>query len=388
MNVTKCLRPFFQGMIPFWLAIGLWLGGAGLVASHPMKPAVVSVTVHSDQVEVTVHDALEAMVAIGKANPTSAKDAQKVNDSYADLRASPPDVVEAAFRAQWRDVARRIGLYAGATRLDLKLDTVSVPEIGDTKTLRFGTFTFSAALPDDGTPVRMGWVADFGALGIHQEGGENDEGYTQILQGEQLSQPMTRTAPVKEGSAKVLLRFIVAGFEHIVPKGTDHILFVLGLFFYALRLRPLLAQVTAFTLAHSVTLALASLGIVTLPASVVEPLIAMSIVYVAVENIIFVRRKTVSYARVGVVFCFGLLHGLGFASVLDDVGLHAGQFVTGLVGFNLGVELGQLCVIALAFLLLGLPFGRKPWYRSRIAVPASYAIAAMGLFWTIQRVFF
>ncbi|QUS37113.1 HupE/UreJ family protein [Falsirhodobacter algicola] len=101
---------------------------------------------------------------------------------------------------------------------------------------------------------------------------------------------------------------------------------------------------------------------------------------------IFAKRRTVTYARVGVVFGFGLLHRLGFASVLSDVGLHAGQFVTGLIGFNLGVELGQLCVIALAFLVLGLPFGRKPWYRARIAVPASCAIAAMGLYWTIERV--
>jgi hypothetical protein len=88
-----------------------------------------------------------------------------------------------------------------------------------------------------------------------------------------------------------------------------------------------------------------------------------------------------------VVFCFGLLHGLGFASVLGDVGLQDNRFVIGLIGFNIGVELGQLAVITLAFLLLGLPFGQKPWYRARVTIPASTLIALIGAWWTIERVF-
>ena len=116
----------------------------------------------------------------------------------------------------------------------------------------------------------------------------------------------------------------------------------------------------------------------------VEPLIAASIVYVAVENIIGGR---IGAFRVAVVFCFGLLHGLGFASVLGDVGLEAGRFVVGLIGFNIGVELGQLAVIAAAFLLVGLPFGKKSWYRMGVTIPVSLAIAAVGAWWTVERVF-
>ena len=149
-------------------------------------------------------------------------------------------------------------------------------------------------------------------------------------------------------------------------------------------MRPLLWQVTAFTLAHTVTLALATLQIVTIPASIVEPLIAASIVYVAVENIF---DGKVGWVRVAVVFCFGLLHGLGFASVLSDVGLQEGRFVVSLIGFNIGVELGQLSVIAAAFLAVGLPFGTSLWYRRAIAVPASCVIAAVGAWWTFERVF-
>jgi hypothetical protein len=119
--------------------------------------------------------------------------------------------------------------------------------------------------------------------------------------------------------------------------------------------------------------------------AIVEPLIAASIVYVAVENIFGGR---ISWRRTAVVFGFGLLHGLGFASVLGDIGLEPSRFLGSLISFNIGVELGQLTVIAAAFLTVGLWFGRKRWYRNVIAVPVSAVIASVGAYWSIQRVFF
>jgi hypothetical protein len=365
-------------------ACALWLNLSGMAAGHQLDPAVVTATVLSDRVEFTIRDAFEPMIAIARVKPTSDADADRVNAIYDELRKSGPLDFDAALRSNWTDVAAYFTVFAGDTRLTLELTEISVPVVADPKQLRFSTIKLTAALPKDGTPVRFGWRSDFGPFSIHQTGGDG-EGYTEILQGGQLSQPMPRSAPLKEGVATVFSRFVTSGFEHIVPKGLDHILFVLGLFFYSLRLRPLLAQVTAFTLAHSVSLALASLKIVSLPASVVEPFIALSIVYVAVENIVFGRRGTISYLRVAVVFCFGLLHGLGFASVLQDVGLPAGQFAVGLIGFNVGVEFGQIFVILIAYALLGLPFGRKSWYRSGIVIPASVGIAAMGVLWTVER---
>ena len=137
------------------------------------------------------------------------------------------------------------------------------------------------------------------------------------------------------------------GFDHIVPKGLDHILFVLGLFFLAAQFRPLLLQISLFTLAHTITLALAALGYVNLPGSIVEPLIAASIVFIAIEN---VWARGISRWRPFVIFGFGLLHGLGFASVLGEFGLPEETFVAALIGFNVGVEVGQLAVIAVMFL--------------------------------------
>ena len=173
------------------------------------------------------------------------------------------------------------------------------------------------------------------------------------------------------------------GFTHILPKGLDHILFVVGLFLLGTRWRPLLLQVTLFTIAHSVTLGLSMLGIVSLPSSIVEPLIAFSIAYVAAENL-FTTELTPW--RGALVFVFGLLHGLGFAGVLGELGMPRGQFGLALVSFNVGVELGQLSVIALATLAVGWwRLSNLERYRRWVVVPVSLAIALVGLYWTATR---
>lgn len=189
------------------------------------------------------------------------------------------------------------------------------------------------------------------------------------------------TAP---GNWATFTSFIRSGFVHVVPLGIDHILFVLGLFLLSRRWKPLLLQVTAFTLAHTLTLGLAASGMVEVPASVVEPVIAGSIVVIALENIFYPRYTS---WRLLVVFVFGLVHGLGFAGALSRLDLPASALLVGLLGFNLGVELGQLTVIA-AGLLLTIWLRDPDRYRKTVVIPGSLAIAAMGAYWMIERVFF
>lgn len=190
----------------------------------------------------------------------------------------------------------------------------------------------------------------------------------------QVARPQTR--------AGVIADYLRLGYTHILPLGADHILFVLGLFFLGQGVRPLLAQVTAFTVAHSLTLALASCDVVRLPPTMVEPLIAASIAFIAVENILSARCTP---WRPAVVFAFGLLHGLGFAGVLQELGIPNDHFIPALVSFNVGVEFGQLTVLAAAFVAVGLWHGSKPWYRARVAIPASVLIALTGIYWTADR---
>lgn len=176
-------------------------------------------------------------------------------------------------------------------------------------------------------------------------------------------------------------RFLWLGFEHILPKGLDHILFVVGLFLFSNRLAPLLWQVTAFTVAHSVTLALSIFEVVAAPSWIVESLIALSIAYVAVENVLTTEMKP---WRPALVFAFGLLHGLGFAGVLRELGLPQEDMLAALLSFNVGVELGQIAVVAVAFLLVGWA-RHSPQYRKLVVIPLSAIIALVGLFWTVQR---
>jgi hypothetical protein len=143
-----------------------------------------------------------------------------------------------------------------------------------------------------------------------------------------------------------------------------------------------LLQVSTFTIAHSITLGLTMYGVVSLPARVVEPMIALSIAYVAIENLVTTELKP---WRLALVFAFGLLHGMGFAGVLRDLGLPRAQFLTALVTFNGGVEAGQLAVIGLAFAAVAYWRANRMTYRRFIVQPASLAIACTGLYWTIQR---
>ena len=172
------------------------------------------------------------------------------------------------------------------------------------------------------------------------------------------------------------------GFSHIVPQGLDHIFFVLGLFLLSRRTRDVLVQVTAFTVAHSVTLGLAIAGVVSVPGAIVEPLIALSIVYIAVENL---YATSVTRWRLAVVFGFGLLHGLGFAQAMASLGGSTADLLGSLLAFNAGVEIGQLAVVvgaAGAVALLRVPATR---YQQLVVRPASLLIALAGCLWAWER---
>jgi hydrogenase/urease accessory protein HupE len=213
---------------------------------------------------------------------------------------------------------------------------------------------------------------------------DGDTQTTEWLEGGQRSTPISLSAAAKppHHRAAIAIQYLTLGFTHIVPKGLDHMLFVLGIFLLGRRLRQILGQVSAFTIAHSITLALSVYGIVSVSPKVVEPLIAVSIAYVAIENILISDLKP---WRVALVFAFGLLHGMGFAGALKELGLPRSEFVTALLTFNLGVEAGQLAVIGAAFLLVGWYCSSRQWYRRLVVVPASVLIAVTAVYWTVER---
>jgi hydrogenase/urease accessory protein HupE len=173
------------------------------------------------------------------------------------------------------------------------------------------------------------------------------------------------------------------GIHHILS-GLDHVLFVLGLLLVRSSLRGLLGVITAFTVAHSITLSMTALGIGSLPSWLVEPVIALSIVAVGAENLI--PRRVNFERRVWLAFGFGFFHGFGFAGALGETGLPSDSIAWSLAAFNVGVEIGQACIVVIAVPLLRLFSQMSPVVTGAVTRYASIGIAAAGLLWFVERV--
>jgi hydrogenase/urease accessory protein HupE len=239
------------------------------------------------------------------------------------------------------------------------------PDVVEEVSVRVGVLEF---LPPGHTHLSN---IDFGAGELSQR----------VAQTGELSFEARRTpAPWRE-----FWRFLLLGIDHIFT-GFDHVAFLVGLLLLGGSLRELVKIVTAFTVAHSLTLALAALDLVVPPARLIEPLIAASIVFVGAENLWALRRRAADAAlrhRWVLTFVFGLVHGFGFASVLRELQLPRAALAAGLVSFNLGVECGQVCIVVVAFPLLRY-LRRAPAF----APAASACVAGLGGLWLVSRLFF
>ena len=359
-------------------ALVISIGAA--VQAHEVKPTIADLTVAEGRAVLALEINLEALLAGIDLDTVEDTDNSENAGDYDALRSLPAARIAARapeLLPNWNSLPL---LSVNGAAVPLESVMIEVPEGIDAELPRDSLWRLEAAVPAGAEQVQVTWPDGAGALVLRQQGVEDP--YTGYLAGGETSPEIALSGGDAQSGWQAFVSYIPVGFDHILPKGLDHILFVLGLFFLSTRLRPLIWQVTAFTLAHTVTLALGALGWVNVPGAIVEPLIAASITYVAVENIF---HSALNRWRPLVIFGFGLLHGLGFASVLGDFGLPAGQFVPALIGFNIGVELGQLAVIAIAFVLVGWAM-KRDWYRRAIAVPASCVIAAVGAYWFIERV--
>ena len=359
----------------------LWL--STFAQSHEINPAVIDAQLRDDyRVEFTITLNLEAQITDIAGTHTNSEDAPNAL-TYQQLRTlDPVSLVEAAqpWLGQLTDQMR----IRSEDTITLRVTNVIAGDIGNTDIARDSIVTIITDQPvlHDWT---LEWDETLGPAAFRLSTPDTQDVHTAYLFEGKSTGVIAMENLVSVSPWQVFLDYIPVGYAHIVPLGIDHILFVIGLYLFSTHWRPLLLQVTAFTVAHTLTLALSMLNLISIPASIVEPIIAASIVYVAVENIFFPKLK---WWRPAIVFAFGLVHGLGFASVLTDFGLTASSFVGGLIGFNVGVELGQLSVILVCFLLLGLWFRNKSWYRSVIVINLSVAISLVGSFWFVQRVFF
>lgn len=371
----------------------LW--SAPVTQAHEVQPTIADLQQDGERLVLSIRMNAEALLSGINLDGLSDTDDAIDNNKYEDLRALSDAVLSGrAYQLlpAWNDLPL---VQTETAPLQLSIIGVEVEPQPNEDLARTTVMTLEAILPGDAEEVVVTWPEGSGALILRQQGVEDP--YTGFLDLGASSPPIALVGGHGANGWQAFVGYIPVGFDHILPKGLDHILFVLGLFLLSTQLGPLLWQVTAFTLAHTVTLAMGALGWVTVPASIVEPLIAASIVFIGLENLF---ARSLSPWRPFVVFGFGLLHGLGFASVLQDFGLPSGQFIPALIGFNLGVELGQLAVIALAAIILwaatlaarmsdlegdeAIVEDYLIMFRA-MSILGSLIIAMIGIFWVIER---
>ncbi|UCB56022.1 MAG: HupE/UreJ family protein [Thiotrichales bacterium] len=356
-----------------------------------VKPALVEISANTNgSVRIEVRASIEALLTGINARYKNTQDAPTAEE-YDALRVLQSGQLHTEFEPFKQEFLGQIYLKADDVIVPLDIVDVWIPEPGYTKVPRISVITLAGELDQRSRTLQWYYPAQFGdnAVRVRQVDEDNQQWHWsewQWLRKDEPSQSFSleelfTRRPVSE----VVWSYMVIGFEHIVPRGIDHILFIIGIFLLSTRMRPLLWQVTMFTVAHTLTLALSMKGIISLPSSIVEPLIALSIAYVGIENIF---AKSLHKSRLVLVFLFGLLHGLGFADVLAEFGMPPNAFATALISFNIGVELGQIAVIVAAYLLIGIWFRKKPWYHQRITVPCSAIISVIGLYWTYDRIMF
>jgi len=350
--------------------------------AHTVRPAVATIVVDSSgEIDIRIRANVEAMLAaIGPEHTDT--NASPNAGRYIELRAMGPKLLAQQFSAFAPTLLNRPILQADGEALVLSYAGLEVPPVGDQELARDSIILLKANVASGVGEIIWVWPERYGSSVVRFSYHDAEEGQSQWLQTGETSGPFKlAVALIPQSRLDIALNYLAIGFEHIVPEGLDHILFVTGIFLLSIHLKPLLLQVTAFTVAHTITLGLGIYGLISAPASIVEPLIALSIAYVGIENCLSEKLKP---WRVILVFLFGLLHGMGFAGVLGEIGLPRSEFLTALITFNIGVEFGQLAVIAACFLLFGWCRSRY-WYRRVIVIPISLLISLTGLYWTWER---
>ena len=354
--------------------------------AHELRPAIANLNIYEEDnitnANLSIQLNLEAIIAGIETKHSNTEESEK-SEEYKDLRRMNPAVLLHQFNSKIKNFDNKINLTSNISNLNLTLISVIIPEVGNTDIIRDTIVNFDIQNIEE-EKLKFSWDKNLGSIILRINSIHKKPLYTELIEGGKKSKWFGIKNKTKVGLFQNIKEYTLFGFKHIIPKGLDHILFILALFLLSPKLRPLVLQISIFTLAHTITLFLGALKIITIPAIIIEPIIALSICFIAIENLF---TENIKRTRPYIIFIFGLLHGLGFAGVLNEIGISDGQFISSLVSFNLGVELGQICIILLSYIFIALLFQKKSWYRNRITRPLSLIIATVGLYWFIQRIF-
>lgn len=355
------------------------------VQADVVKPALVEISIFPNyRLEVRIDLSLEAvMTGIG----TQYKNTRDAPNSveYDKLRALSAKALRQSFKVFEADFLNSFQLSINNKIQILNLSDAKIDIIGYKKRPRKTILTYVVQLGERPKTLRWQYNKTYGDSALrYQIFKQNEYNWSQWqwLRDGKSSGIININQPQSSSNIQRFLQFTNIGFAHVIPLGWDHILFILGMALSSLLWRKLLLLVSSFTLAHTLTLGLGMLGVVEVSARIVEPLIAFSIAYVAIENLLnhqSIQRKSV------IVFLFGLIHGMGFASLLKSFEMPANSFLTTLIGFNLGVELAQIVIVLLVVALLLILGFFQLNLRKFAIMPISVVIAFIGIWWGFER---
>jgi hypothetical protein len=356
--------------------------------SDMVKPALVEIRVLANsRVEVEIRTSIEAILTGINSQYKNTQDAPQAQDYEVLRRAEAPEL-SAEFDRFSKKFVGGIWLTANQSSVLLNVESVTIPEPGYTKVPRTSTIKLSGNLPKSTDSLEWYYPARFSdnAVRLRQIYSDAEQwhwGAWQWLRNDQSSKPiLLKQFQNRPSSFATFIAYIAIGFKHIIPKGGDHLLFIIGLFLAARHWKVLLIQVSVFTVAHTLTLALAAFGLFNISPRIIEPLIALTIALIGLEAM---RNRTIGKFRLLIIFAFGLLHGLGFAAAMRAFDLSADLFISALIGFNVGVELAQILALLTAWILVA-QWIPKIQYRRILVIPTSTLICLMGLTWFFQRV--
>ena len=355
--------------------------------AHELRPAIANLNIYEKNnitnATLSIRLNLEAIIADVGISHTNTEDS-KESDEYENLRNMSAVELIKKFNSKIKNIENRVYLKSANHNYNLVMTNIDIPEIGNINIARDTIIDFEIKdLKEEN--LRFFWDKNLGSIILRVNSINNEDLYSKLIEVGNQSNWFSSEKKIKEKLSENVKTYVYQGFKHIIPKGLDHILFVLALFLLSPKLRPVILQVSIFTLAHTITLSLGVLDIIKIPSMIVEPIIALSISFIAIENLFTENLKKL---RPYIIFIFGLLHGLGFAGVLNEIGISEGLFISSLISFNVGVELGQISVILLSYIFIALLFQKKSWYRNRITKPLSLIIAAIGFYWFFERLFF
>ena len=354
--------------------------------SHEIRPSIADYKIEENILYFDIRLNAELILSGIDASNITDTNSSPLSATYDDLRSLTRENLKILLIESWDDIQSKINLNINEVSTKFELVDINIEANRDFEISRDSILYLKYELDEDDEFLTFKWSEKYGPIIIREinELKKEDDLYTEYLQAGLQTDKIFIKSENTQSIFKSIINYFILGIQHIIPKGLDHILFIVGLFFFSVTLRPLLIQVTMFTIAHSITLIFVSVSYINVNPLIVEPIIALSIAYVGIENIF--KEYVKEYLRYIIIFFFGLLHGLGFALVLSDIGYQSSKLILNLISFNLGIEAAQIFIILFLYILLGIKFSNKKYYRYIFQVPVSLFIALVGIYWFFERI--